>query len=398
MKLGYNEIMIVSKYFNDINDFINLEIGIKRFRGNMERFHFNPIPLDEYSRKLFPNIETFHIYNYNDKIFKDGKIFKKVVWYLVDYSKYLKEKEEWDIYKNIEYAIAYEIYNYSNTIPPEVKSLGYQCFKGCDRLTSINIPTTISKIGCNCFEGCTSLTSINIPTTISKLGSYCFKNCPSLKAIDIPTSISEIGDNCFYGCHSLKSINIPTSVSEIGGYCFNGCLSLTSITIPSSISKIGCGRFYEWSSLTPINIGNIKFISEERMFVNEPVLVSIKIPYDLEIINGKNIEKKDINEFIIPTTITKLGWNCFEGCTSLKSINIPSSIKEIGDRCFKNCSSLTSMNIPSSISKIGDGCFSECSSLKSINIPSSISKIGAYCFYKCSSLTSMNIPSSITSF
>ncbi|EDR24636.1 hypothetical protein EDI_141690 [Entamoeba dispar SAW760] len=74
--------MITSKYFNDIKDFINLEIGIKRFQGNMERFHFNPIPLNEHSRKLFANIETFHIYNKYDKIFNDGKIFKKIIWYL----------------------------------------------------------------------------------------------------------------------------------------------------------------------------------------------------------------------------------------------------------------------------------------------------------------------------
>ncbi|EDR23010.1 hypothetical protein EDI_211470 [Entamoeba dispar SAW760] len=103
MKLGYNEIMITSMYFNNIKDFINLEIGIKRFQGNIERFHFNPIPLNQYSRKLFPNIETFHIYNEDDEIFKDGIIFKHVIWYPVNRDKY------------------------GNTIPSEVKLLGYQC-------------------------------------------------------------------------------------------------------------------------------------------------------------------------------------------------------------------------------------------------------------------------------
>ncbi|EDR27135.1 hypothetical protein EDI_302800 [Entamoeba dispar SAW760] len=66
MKLGYNEIMITSKYFNEIKDFINLEIGIKRFRGNTEQFHFNPIHFNHYSRILFANIETFHIYDENN--------------------------------------------------------------------------------------------------------------------------------------------------------------------------------------------------------------------------------------------------------------------------------------------------------------------------------------------
>ncbi|EDR23070.1 hypothetical protein EDI_024880, partial [Entamoeba dispar SAW760] len=206
MKLGYNEIMITSKYFNDINDFINLEMGVKRFQGNMERFHFNPIPLNHYSRKLFPNIETFYIYNYNDEIFKDGRIFKQVIWYTVNYSTYLKEKEQGNICKNIEYTKS-DRKSYGNTIPSEVKSLGYECLSYCD----------------------------------------------SLKSINIPSSINELGNYCFNGCKSLKSINIPSSISFIGDDCFSGCLSLTSM-----------------------NIDNIQFISEERIFMNEPVLVSLK--------------------------------------------------------------------------------------------------------------------------
>ncbi|EDR24373.1 hypothetical protein EDI_043720 [Entamoeba dispar SAW760] len=265
MKLGYNEIMITSMYFNDIKDFINLEIGIKRFRGNIERFHFNPIPLNEHSREFFPNIETFHIYNRKDKIFDDGKIFKYVIWYPVSYSTYLFEKEQGNIYKNIKYTRE-DRNKYGNTIPLEVKSLGYGCFYECYSLTSINIPAPINEIGCVCFSGCSS----------------------------------------------LKSINIPASVSQIGIECFCEC-----------------------SSLTSVSVDNLQFVSKERIFMNEPVLVSIEIPYKLQIINGKNIEKKDINEFIIPTTISKLGDDCFSEYSSLKSINIPSSINEIGNYCFR---------------------------------------------------------------
>ncbi|GAT99586.1 hypothetical protein CL6EHI_102700 [Entamoeba histolytica] len=169
MQLGYNEIMIVSKYFEDINDFINLEMGVKRFQGNMERFHFNPIPLNQYSRKLFPNIETFHIYNEEDKIFKEGRIFKYVIWYDVSYSKYLEEKEEMNEYKNIEYT-KYDRKKYGNTIPIEVNSLGINCFYECTSLQTINIPTSVIEIGDWCFYKCSSLISINIPSSITSFG------------------------------------------------------------------------------------------------------------------------------------------------------------------------------------------------------------------------------------
>ena len=36
---------ITSRWFESIEDFINLEMGIKRFNGNMTKFFYNPIPL-----------------------------------------------------------------------------------------------------------------------------------------------------------------------------------------------------------------------------------------------------------------------------------------------------------------------------------------------------------------
>ena len=49
---------IASRHFESIDDFINLEMGVKRFNGNMTKFHYNPISLTEKTRKLFPNVET----------------------------------------------------------------------------------------------------------------------------------------------------------------------------------------------------------------------------------------------------------------------------------------------------------------------------------------------------
>ncbi|GAB1219560.1 hypothetical protein ENUP19_0038G0032 [Entamoeba nuttalli] len=336
MMLGYNEIMIVSKYFNDINDFINLEIGIKRFQGNMERFHFNPIPLNQYSRKLFPNIETFHIYNKEDEVFEDGRIIKYVIWYKIDYSTYLQEKKYGSEYKNITYTKEdREIYG--TTIPPEVTSLK-DCFLYC----VYNL------------EG-----SITIPTRITELGDNCFRWCSLITLIDLPATINRIGHFCFDGCTSLKSINIPTTVSEIGNRCFQRCSSLTSISYK-----------------------NIQFIGEDRIIVNEQNMASIPIGR-LKRINEKEIKPKNINEFVIPTTVTKLGNYCFENCYSLTSITIPTSVSEIGKECFYECTSLKSITIPTTISQIRNSCFSHCKELKSITIPTTITSFEKGCFYKC---------------
>ncbi|EDR25009.1 hypothetical protein EDI_329100 [Entamoeba dispar SAW760] len=251
--LGHYATMIISMYFNDIKDFINLEIGVKRYRGNMERFHFNPISLNKYSRKLFPNIETFHIYNKDDEIFKDGRIFKKVIWYKVDYSTYLKKKEKWSVYKNIEYTKG-DIWKYGNTIPLEVTSIIYGCFEGDEELTSITIPTTVKEIGSSCFSKCSSLTSVSIPSTIREIEFRCFKECTTLPSIIIPPSVSEMGNYCFGYCTRLSSIDLSSSVNKIGNYCFIECSSLPSINLPSSVCKIGDYCFYKCTSLTNITI------------------------------------------------------------------------------------------------------------------------------------------------
>ena len=54
-QLDSYSLMVVSKYFNTIDDFVNMELGIPKTKGNMEKFHYNPIALDEWSRKFIPS-------------------------------------------------------------------------------------------------------------------------------------------------------------------------------------------------------------------------------------------------------------------------------------------------------------------------------------------------------
>ena len=42
-KLGPYHLMVASQYFDSIDDFKNMEYATKKGKGNMEKFHFNPI-------------------------------------------------------------------------------------------------------------------------------------------------------------------------------------------------------------------------------------------------------------------------------------------------------------------------------------------------------------------
>ena len=66
-RLDCQSIMIASKYFDSIEDYRNLEMCSIRFHFNTEKFFYNPISLNSNTIKLFPNIQTLHLYE--EKIF-----------------------------------------------------------------------------------------------------------------------------------------------------------------------------------------------------------------------------------------------------------------------------------------------------------------------------------------
>ena len=99
----------------------------------------------------------------------------------------------------------------------------------------------------------------------------------------------------------------------------------------------------------------------------------------------------------IPNGVTSIGISAFSGCRSLTSIDIPDSVTSIGDSAFVGCRSLTSVTIGNSVTSIGEGTFFNCSSLASIDIPNSVTRIGNQTFGSCSSLTSCTIGSGVTS-
>ena len=97
-QLSPYDLMVVSKYFESIDDFINMEIGIPKAKGNMSKFHYNPISLDAWSRTLFTSLETLHLYAKEDEHFPEEHFFKKIYHYEIDYYLIVENDLNDDIY------------------------------------------------------------------------------------------------------------------------------------------------------------------------------------------------------------------------------------------------------------------------------------------------------------
>ena len=214
------------------------------------------------------------------------------------------------------------------------------------------------------------------------------------KTVDIPSTIdgykvTEIGYSAFHGCTGLTSVTIPNSVTEIGEGAFSGCTGLTSVTIPNSVTNISLPTHTFWgcTSLNNITVdkNNKNYTSVDGVLFNKNKTKILIYP-----------RAKSSSSYVIPSSVTKIGYSAFSGCTGLTSVTIPSSVTKIGYWAFEDCTGLESVTIPNSVTKIDDFVFIGCTSLKSVTIPSSVTEIGDSAFYGCTSLTSVTIPSSVT--
>ncbi|KAL7714330.1 hypothetical protein QTN25_008108 [Entamoeba marina] len=299
-QLDSYSLLIVSKYFKEEKDYINVMCVCKKFQETTEKLRFNPISIS--SLKLFPKIQTQYLYS-NDDTKIDG-IDNYEIWYKVDFKEYKRS-------------------------PSNVKFHFIRYSKFNRFLNGNNVPKVITKINKKCFEG-SEIQTITLPNSITSIGNDCFSRCTNLKIVVLPNRLIRINDNCFSNCFSLTSIVFPSSINSIGNSSFSYCSKLQSIDIPYYITSIGRESFHYCSALQSIKLPPLLTILQSNTFNNCVSLTSVELPISLIVIDAL----------------------CFYKCVNLKNITLPISLKTIGNKsigvnCFKNCTSLTNFKLES---------------------------------------------------
>jgi hypothetical protein len=127
-------------------------------------------------------------------------------------------------------------------VPDSVESIGYDAFKGCARLTKVDLGS-IKSIGANAFSGCSSLESVTIPKTLDNGPLYpVFDNCEKLTEIKFEDGLASIISRI---CQStnITSAEIPDSATSINYLSFANCPNLEKITILDNVTRIDKDAF-----------------------------------------------------------------------------------------------------------------------------------------------------------
>ncbi|MCI6652143.1 MAG: leucine-rich repeat protein [Ruminococcus sp.] len=132
--------------------------------------------------------------------------------------------------------------------------------------------------------------------------------------------------------------------------------------------------------------------------------VNVNVP---DVLGGKKVvsiadyafatakNKTSIKSITLPSTVTSIGKNAFNGCTALTSVNIPSGVTRIENETFLGCESLGNIAIPYGVTFIGTSAFQGCG-ISSIVIPCSVNTIKSQAFRGCDNLGSVVVPDSVT--
>ena len=305
----------------------------------------------------------------------------------------------------------------SVTIPDCITNIGNTAFSGCTSMTSLTLPNGNLIIGTRAFFGCTGLKNVTINTTGSsintRIGTEAFLSCTGLESLTVNVAVnclSTIGTSAFKGCTALKTITMGGAGNMvIEDKVFDGCKSLLTVNIPACVSNIWTDSFWGCTGLTTITADSdsAKLSSKDgvlytkdmkTLFIYPEGIVSktFTVPTGVEkIAKSAFANRKNLEEVILPETVTFIDETAFSDCISLRSINLPSNLQTIALSAFNKCTSLLSIAVPASLTLMGTSAFANCTSLNNLTFGACSANIGDSAFYNCTALTTVNIPGEI---
>ncbi len=299
-----------------------------------------------------------------------------------------------------------------------IYSVGDQAFKNCKSLTVADL-TALRNTGVHAFENCTSLQSVTLAkdTVLAEgmfinsgltqvdiynkniyLPTLMFANSAKLKTVRIHDDLYALNDRAFSGCTALENVIFDGKVDTIGEQAFYNCTSLVEFTLPNNAVTIKDHAFFQCENLATLKLQqNTSIVSLGVATFKDTALANVvtangNYTFDGGIVyadNGATIvlvttSQSVATDFVVPTTVTKIGDGAFNG-SNVETVTFNSDCI-IGNNAFGDSAKLHTVNFANGSFVIGDYAFSGDTvtnankTLTTVNGLEKATKIGAYAF------------------
>jgi alpha-tubulin suppressor-like RCC1 family protein len=236
----------------------------------------------------------------------------------------------------------------------QVTGISDGAFQGCYHLTSIILPQDITTIGEAAFADCYGLTTIEIPTSVTRICSDAFYSS-GLTTLVIPRNVTSIGIGAFQYCNDLTSLTVewdePLSIDED---CFSNAANAT-LQVPFGTKNkyevaTGWKEFKYIVEMAPKDGDVFTALTAEGMKMTFTVTSASE--KTCKVGDGSNSSVSAITEggITIPTiangyAVTQISYMAFYNCKQITAIEIPTCISSIGTDAFDGCYNLTSVTV-----------------------------------------------------
>ena len=271
------------------------------------------------------------------------------------------------------------------------KRLNSCAFQDCDKITWSQVPQSVEELGDNCFYICDALTSVDL-SKIKKMDTGVFWGTP-LTSVEWPAAVTEIPANTFWACGKLTTIKgIPgqpgawDNITKIGENAFNMCVALTTIKLPAELKTIDAQAFRSCDHLATVDYGTKVETIGDGAFWSTGALKKFFFKGSVKTLGANAFRESGLTCVHLKGDMT-IGKGAFMDCTSLKYVEFPATssatqpLTYVAESMFAGCTSLPFITLPSTVTEIKANAFDGCSSLKYVNIlAASPATLGANAF------------------
>ena len=257
------------------------------------------------------------------------------------------------------------------------KRLNSCAFWNCDKITWSQVPQSVEELGDECFYDCAALTSVDL-SKIKKMDTGVFWGTP-LTSVEWPAAVTEIPARTFWACGQLTTIKgIPgqpgawDNITKIGENAFNMC-ALTTIKLPAELKTIDTQAFRSCDHLATVDYGTKVETIGDGAFWHTVALKKFFFKGSVKTLGADAFRESGLTCVHLKGDMT-IGKEAFMNCTSLKYVEFPATssatqpLTYVAESMFEGCTSLPFITLPSTVTEIKANAFNGCSNLKYVNI------------------------------